>query len=93
MHRRMLEPTGWLLVLAAVALGGCTPQTDTKPAATFNCGIGMAVVVARVNAASVSSALQGIEIGGIEPGSAGCTVSGAAGTWSSREDWSATHNA
>jgi multiple sugar transport system substrate-binding protein len=29
----MLEPTGWLLVLAAIALGGCTPQTDTKPAA------------------------------------------------------------
>ena len=62
-------------------------------ARTFNCGIGMAVVLAPDNVASVSSALQGIEIGGIEPGSAGCTVNGAAGTWGSREDWSATHNA
>jgi phosphoribosylformylglycinamidine cyclo-ligase len=33
------------------------------------------------------------EIGRIEEGPRGCTVHGQAGTWGSREDWSATHNA
>jgi phosphoribosylformylglycinamidine cyclo-ligase len=31
-------------------------------------------------------------IGRIEPGRAGCTVKGSAGTWSAREDWSASHH-
>ena len=67
-------------------------------ARTFNCGIGMAVVVSPEKAAPVTSALEGagetvFEIGRIEAGERGCTVSGGAGTWNSAEDWSATHNA
>jgi phosphoribosylformylglycinamidine cyclo-ligase len=66
-------------------------------ARTFNCGIGMAVIVSPEQADSVSAALEGsgeavFEIGRIEEGQHGCTVSGQAGTWNSREDWSATHH-
>jgi phosphoribosylformylglycinamidine cyclo-ligase len=67
-------------------------------ARTFNCGIGMAVIVAEGEARTVRIALEGagetvFEIGRVESGSRGCTVSGAAGTWSTSESWSATHNA
>jgi phosphoribosylformylglycinamidine cyclo-ligase len=66
-------------------------------ARTFNCGVGMAVIVSPEQADSVSAALGGsgetvFEIGRIEEGRHGCTVSGQAGTWNSREDWSATHH-
>ena len=60
-------------------------------ARTFNCGVGMAVIVpAGVRDAFGDGAF---EIGRIEEGPRGCTVRGAAGTWNSTEDWSATHNA
>ncbi len=67
-------------------------------ARTFNCGVGMAIVVAPEGARSVAAMLEGggetaFEIGRIEEGPRGCTVRGQAGTWGSREDWSATHNA
>jgi phosphoribosylformylglycinamidine cyclo-ligase len=59
-------------------------------ARTFNCGVGMAVVVSQSEAAAVGGALEGagetvLEIGRIEAGQRGCTVSG--------QGWSATHNA
>jgi phosphoribosylformylglycinamidine cyclo-ligase len=67
-------------------------------ARTFNCGIGMVAIVGPGQADAVRSALQGagetvFEIGRIEAGQRGCTVSGKAGSWNSSEDWSATHNA
>jgi phosphoribosylformylglycinamidine cyclo-ligase len=68
-------------------------------ARTFNCGIGMAVIVSADAAEAIARELQGVsdedvfEIGRIEQGRRGCTVSGAAGTWNSPEDWSATHHA
>jgi phosphoribosylformylglycinamidine cyclo-ligase len=67
-------------------------------ARTFNCGIGMAVIVSPGDADRVSSKLQEggetvFEIGRIEHGQRGCTVAGEAGTWKSSDDWSATHNA
>jgi phosphoribosylformylglycinamidine cyclo-ligase len=67
-------------------------------ARTFNCGIGMAVIVSPDEADSVSNALEGggemvFEIGSIEPGQRGCTVRGSSGTWNSDRDWSATHHA
>ena len=67
-------------------------------ARTFNCGIGMAVIVAPEEADSVSNALEGagetvLEIGRIEAGQRGCTVHGSVGTWNSDRDWSATHHA
>src|SRR5206468_4822930 len=75
--------------------GRIAPQ---EMARTFNCGIGMAVIVTAQEADSVSSRLREVneqvfEIGRIEKGPRGCTVSGRAGTWNASEDWSATHNA
>jgi len=59
---------------------------------TFNCGIGMAVVVAAGEAHGVSIALETagetvFRIGQIEEGLRGCTVSGP------DNSWTATHNA
>jgi phosphoribosylformylglycinamidine cyclo-ligase len=67
-------------------------------ARTFNCGIGMAVIVAPEQAKDVTSVLETagetlFEIGRIHSGQRGCTVKGVAGSWNSTEDWSATHNA
>jgi phosphoribosylformylglycinamidine cyclo-ligase len=65
---------------------------------TFNCGVGMAVVVSETEAGGVSEALAAagetvFRIGRIEAGQRGCTVQGSAGRWSANEDWSATHHA
>ena len=57
-------------------------------------------MVAIVRGADVTEVIERLEaagetvhrIGSIEAGQAGCTVRGNAGTWSAREDWSATHN-
>jgi phosphoribosylformylglycinamidine cyclo-ligase len=66
-------------------------------ARTFNCGIGMAVIVAAGDAGEVSAALEAqgetvFQIGDVRAGEKGCTVSGSVETWSARADWSATHN-
>lgn len=65
-------------------------------ARTFNCGIGMAVVVAPEKADAVTTALSAAgetvsRIGHIEAGEKGCTVRGSAETWSARGAWEATH--
>jgi phosphoribosylformylglycinamidine cyclo-ligase len=75
--------------------GRITPQ---EMARTFNCGVGMAVIAAPEQIDSVSAALESagetvFEIGRIEQGERGCTVSGSAGSWNAHEDWSATHHA
>ena len=66
-------------------------------ARTFNCGIGMAVVVGESVADQVMSELQATgetvhRIGHIASGAKGCTVSGTGDTWSALGDWSATHH-
>jgi phosphoribosylformylglycinamidine cyclo-ligase len=65
-------------------------------ARTFNCGIGMVAIVGASEVATVTAALEAAgetvhRIGRIEEGAMGCTVAGSIGTWSAREDWSATH--
>ena len=67
-------------------------------ARTFNCGIGMAVIVGAGEADQVGEALREAgetvhRIGFVEGGQRGCTVKGPAGSWSARDDWAATHNA
>ncbi|MEO6224894.1 MAG: phosphoribosylformylglycinamidine cyclo-ligase [Sphingomicrobium sp.] len=67
-------------------------------ARTFNCGVGMAVIVAPDAVASLTQALTGagesvLEIGRVEAGPRGCTVGGPAGSWGSPEGWSAKHDA
>jgi len=75
------------------AQGAIEPE---EMARTFNCGIGMVVIVSADEAAAVTAALEAANetvftIGRIEAGTHGCTVRGSAGTWSAREDWTATH--
>jgi phosphoribosylformylglycinamidine cyclo-ligase len=94
----MLDANRWQLppIFALLQQGGrLTPQ---EMARTFNCGVGMAVIMAPEQAERVTSDLEGagetaFEIGRIKAGARGCTVSGQTGTWNSPEDWSATHNA
>ena len=66
-------------------------------ARTFNCGIGMAVIVSADETDDVAEVLrQGGEtvhrIGRVEAGERGCTVTGVAGKWGASEDWTATHH-
>ncbi len=75
------------------AQGAIEPE---EMARTFNCGIGMVVIVSADEAEAVTAALEAADetvftIGRIENGAHGCTVRGSAGTWSAREDWTATH--
>ena len=77
------------------AQGAIEPE---EMARTFNCGIGMAVIVGLDQAEAVAEALEeaGEEvhaIGMIEAGPRGCTVTGSTETWSARADWTATHEA
>ncbi|HEX8839511.1 MAG TPA: phosphoribosylformylglycinamidine cyclo-ligase [Sphingomicrobium sp.] len=94
----VIDTSAWQLpaLFAMLQAGGHVAAGEM--ARTFNCGIGMVAIVAPAEAQSVTTALEGagetvFEIGRIEPGSRGCTVKGACGTWASAEDWSATHNA
>jgi phosphoribosylformylglycinamidine cyclo-ligase len=69
--------------------GGIEPQEMVR---TFNCGIGMAVVVSEALGDEVTVALEAAgetvtRIGRIEAGPRGCTVNGPDGIWT------ATHNA
>jgi phosphoribosylformylglycinamidine cyclo-ligase len=66
-------------------------------ARTFNCGVGMALVVGEADAAGVTDALREtgetvLRIGRVEAGERGCTVSGGAETWGGRALWSATYH-
>ncbi|QNA83942.1 phosphoribosylformylglycinamidine cyclo-ligase [Sphingomonas sp. So64.6b] len=75
------------------AQGAIEPE---EMARTFNCGIGMAVVVAADQVDTVKAALGAagetvFAIGAIESGERGCTVSGSTETWGARADWTATH--
>jgi phosphoribosylformylglycinamidine cyclo-ligase len=95
----MIDVDSWALppIFALLQQGGRIAPEEM--ARTFNCGIGMAVIVSKGIAETVAHELQSateedvFEIGRIEEGRRGCTVSGSAGTWNSAEDWSATHHA
>ncbi|HKX22028.1 MAG TPA: phosphoribosylformylglycinamidine cyclo-ligase [Rhizorhapis sp.] len=76
------------------AQGNIEPE---EMARTFNCGIGMVLVVKESDAAEVTQAL-GVagetvsRIGHIEAGEKGCTVKGSKDCWSARDAWSAMHH-
>jgi len=76
------------------AQGNIEPE---ELARTFNCGVGMAAIVAEEDVKNVTDELEKSgefvsRIGRIEAGGRGCTVAGSAGTWSARAAWSATHH-
>ncbi|HEX6219114.1 MAG TPA: phosphoribosylformylglycinamidine cyclo-ligase [Sphingomicrobium sp.] len=93
----IVDTSGWELpaIFSRLQDGGAIAAGEM--ARTFNCGIGMAVIVAETDVANVAASLAQagetvLSIGKIESGARGCTVSGKAGTWSSNEDWVATHH-
>jgi phosphoribosylformylglycinamidine cyclo-ligase len=66
-------------------------------ARTFNCGIGMALITAEEDVKDVILALEkagetAFIIGRLAHGRRGCTVSGPAESWASRDAWAATHH-
>jgi phosphoribosylformylglycinamidine cyclo-ligase len=76
------------------AQGNIEPE---EMARTFNCGIGMAVIVAPDEVKAVKAELEAAGetahvIGRIEAGERGATVSGSGEGWSARSSWSATHH-
>ena len=96
--RAVIDAGAWPLppIFAMLQQGGqIAPQ---EMARTFNCGIGMAVIVGRSEAEPVRARLEGagesvFEIGRIESGSRGCTVSGTDGSWNASGEWTATYDA
>ena len=93
----IVDTAGWALpdLFAELQRGGHVAATEM--ARTFNCGIGMAVVVDAGDIDSVTSELVAagetvVRLGQIIAGERGCTVHGKAGTWNSNEDWTATHH-
>jgi phosphoribosylformylglycinamidine cyclo-ligase len=76
------------------AQGNIEPE---ELARTFNCGVGMAVLVAEADVKDVTERLEKagenvFTIGRVEAGLKGCTVTGSRGTWAARGDWSAVHH-
>ena len=94
----MVDADSWPLprLFAFLQAGGAIEPAEL--ARTFNCGIGMVAIVREDDAAEVTERLEAAgetvhRIGRIEAGdSAAAPSSGSAGTWSAREDWSATHH-
>jgi len=87
----IVDTGNWPLppIFALLQEGGNTAAEEM--ARTFNCGVGMAVIVSPEARDILGDGA--FEIGRVEAGPRGCTVRGKAGTWNSTEDWSATHNA
>ena len=92
-----VDADGWQqprLMAFLQAQGNIEPE---EMARTFNCGVGMALVVAPGDVDDVTAALTAsgesvVRIGEIRAGEKGCTVSGSIETWSAKADWSATHH-
>jgi phosphoribosylformylglycinamidine cyclo-ligase len=86
----MVDSDRWTLPPIFAELGAGGDIAAEEMVRTFNCGIGMAVIVSSDDAETVSAALEAagetaFEIGAVESGLRGCTVTG--------EGWSATHHA
>jgi phosphoribosylformylglycinamidine cyclo-ligase len=87
----LIDVSQWQLppVFAYLQQGGSIDAQEM--ARTFNCGIGMAVIVEEGLLGELST--DCFEIGRVEAGPRGCTVKGPQGRWGATESWSATHNA
>jgi phosphoribosylformylglycinamidine cyclo-ligase len=93
----IVDADSWPLprLFAFLQTGGAIEPAEL--ARTFNCGIGMVAIVSEADVAEVTERLEAADetifrIGHVEAGKTGCTVTGSAGTWSAREDWTATHH-
>jgi phosphoribosylformylglycinamidine cyclo-ligase len=96
--RAVIDADAWeqtRLMAFLQAQGAIEPA---EMARTFNCGIGMVVVVDAATAGTIAAELAAagemvIRIGAIDAGRRGCTVRGSAETWSARADWTAEFDA
>ena len=95
MHARV-DADNWPLprLFAQLQAGGQIEPGEM--ARTFNCGIGMAVIVREADVGAVTEGLTDAgenihRIGTVEVGVRGCTVSGSTESWSARQPWSATY--
>ena len=96
--RALVDADDWPLPRLMAFLQAQGAIEPGELAKTFNCGIGMAVVVAADMADAVAADLAAAgetvyRIGAVEPGARGCTVRGSAGTWSAKAGWSADFDA
>jgi phosphoribosylformylglycinamidine cyclo-ligase len=83
-----------MLMAFLQAQGNIEPE---EMARTFNCGIGMAVIVAKDEASTVMAMLEAageeiFRVGHIAQGEKGCTVTGSADSWSAMAAWQAVHH-
>ncbi len=93
----MIEANRWQLPELFTLFQKAGRIEPAELARTFNCGVGMVVIVASRQVEDVTAFLEGagetvFEIGRVESGRRGCTVIGTTGGWNAPEDWSATHN-
>lgn len=92
----MIDAGGWPFprIMAFLQAQGLIEPSEM--ARTFNCGIGMAIIVAGDAAEDVAQRLRDagetvFSIGTVTAGQRGCTVRGQTETWSARAPWEATH--
>lgn len=93
-----IDASRWQLpaVFALLQEGGRIAPEEL--ARTFNCGVGMVLVVSPQQREAAADLLEGageqlFEIGRIEAGRRGCTVHGQQSTWNSPDEWTASHHA
>ena len=96
LHAR-LDAAAWPQPRLMAFLQGQGQIEPEEMARTFNCGIGMVLLVSEADVGGVARALEEagetvFTIGWVEPGEKGCTVAGPAGTWATPRDWTATHH-
>jgi phosphoribosylformylglycinamidine cyclo-ligase len=96
-HHAHVDASAWDQPRLMAFLQGQGNIEPEEMARTFNCGIGMALIVSEVRVEAVMAALVDAgetvhRIGHIADGDRGCTVTGSADDWSARNEWSATHN-
>jgi len=95
--RAVIDADAWAqtpLMAFLQAQGSIEPA---EMARTFNCGVGMVVIVSSDRAEAAAAALEAagetvFRIGRVEAGPRGCTVRGGAGTWTTPAAWTADHD-
>jgi len=95
--RALIDASAWPLPPLFQWLQARGRMQPAELARTFNCGIGMVLVVAPDVAAGVAAALAEAgetvhRIGHIAPGPKGCEVRGAEGMWGQTGAWAAGHD-
>ncbi len=95
--RAWIDADSWAQPRLMAFLQGQGAIEPEEMARTFNCGIGMALIVSDKDVKDVTESLEKagetvFRIGRVETGSTGCTVTGRRGTWSARTDWTASHD-